>query len=129
MKINKKILIAEDELLIAKVLRMQLEKLGFEVENVIDADEVFDKAVQMQPDLIILDVFLRNKTNGLEAGRKIREAGINTPIIFTTGNSYDSTLRQMNGIVHSKILSKPVEFEHLLQLINQFLNTDSTILF
>lgn len=74
----------------------------------------------MQPDLIILDVFLRNKTNGLEAGRKIREAGIDTPIIFTTGNSYDSTLRQMNGIGQSKVLSKPVEFEHLLHLINQF---------
>ena len=39
MKSDKKVLIAEDELLIAKVLRMQLEKHGFEVENVIDTDD------------------------------------------------------------------------------------------
>ena len=42
MKSNKKVLIAEDELLIARVLRMQLEKCGFEVENVMDADSAFN---------------------------------------------------------------------------------------
>jgi len=120
MKINKKILIAEDELLIAKVLRMQLEKLGFEVENVTDGDEVFDLVKQMQPDVIILDVYLRNKTCGLEAGRKIRDAGIDTPIIFTTGNSYNNTVKLVNDIAGSKVLSKPVEFENLVCLINRF---------
>ncbi|MES2397333.1 MAG: response regulator [Bacteroidota bacterium] len=119
MKINKKILIAEDELLIAKVLRMQLEKLGFVVENVVHADEAFNKVKEMKPDVIILDVCLKNKTCGLEAGKKIREAGIKTPIIFTTGNSYANTLQLMSDIKYSTVLSKPVEFEHLLHLINR----------
>lgn len=120
MKINKKILIAEDELLIAKVLVMQFEKLGFEVENVIRGNEVFTVVERMMPDVIILDMFLKNNTTGLEAGKRIREAGINTPIIFTTGNSYDSTLKLVESISCSVVLSKPVDFKHLLDIVNGF---------
>lgn len=118
MNKQKRILIAEDELLIAKVLRMQLEKLGFSVDNVLDAEEAYTKAVQLHPDIIILDVFLKNKSSGIDAGKRIREAGIETAIIFTTGNSYETTVQQTNGIKNSKVLSKPVEFEVLLKLIN-----------
>ena len=119
MKINKKILLAEDELLIAKVLCLQFAKLGFEVQNVSDAGDVFETVIQMQPDVIVLDVQLKNKSSGIDAAKKIREAGITTPIIFTTGNSYSITLQNINDISDSKILSKPVEFETLLRLINQ----------
>src|ERR1035437_799054 len=104
MKINKKILIAEDELVIAKVLKMQLEKAGYEVENVPDGNEVFERVKQMQPAVIILDVQLKNNTSGLEDGKKIRAAGINSPIIFTTGNSYDNTVNLVKDISFSKVL-------------------------
>lgn len=115
----KNILIAEDELLIAKVLRLQLEKQGYTVENVADGAEVFQKVQAMKPDLIVLDVFLKNRSSGIEAGKAIRDAGIHTPIIFTTGNSYEATLQQANSILYSKVLIKPVEFEHLHTLIQQ----------
>ena len=120
MKINRKILIAEDELVIAKVLQMQLEKSGYEVENVPDGNEVLAKAKQMQPSIIILDMRLKNNTNGLDAGKKIREAGIDTPIIFTTGNSYNKTVQMVKDISHTVVLTKPVELEQLLKLLNNF---------
>lgn len=113
----KKILIAEDELLIVRVLRMQFEKLGFEVENVSDANDVLTKVQQMNPDVIILDVQLKNKTSGIAAAKSIRTAGIETLIIFTTGNSYDDTLQSVEGMSNSKVLSKPIEFENLLFLM------------
>lgn len=119
MTINKKVLIAEDELLIAKVLRMQLENVGFEVENVTDGRDVFEKVKQMRPNVIILDVHLKNNSCGLEVGREIRAAGIDTPIIFTTGNSLDITHQMVKDIGESSVLIKPVEFEKILQLINQ----------
>ncbi len=119
MTINKKVLIAEDELLIAKVLRMQLESIGFEVENVTDGREVFDKVKQMNPHIIILDVHLKNNSCGFEVGREIRAAGIDTPIIFTTGNSFDNTHQMVKDIGKSSVLIKPVEFEQILQMINQ----------
>ncbi len=115
-----KILIAEDELLIAKVMRLQFEKQGFRVENVTDANEAFEIALTMLPDIIILDILLKNKTTGLEAGRRIREAGILSPIIFTTGNSYDQTIELIHNISHAVVLTKPVEFEKLLEIINKF---------
>ena len=118
MKTERKILIGEDELLIAKVLRMLLEKQGFVVENVADGNEVFERALQMQPDVIILDLHLKNSTCGLEAGKKIRAAGIETPIIFTTGNSYEITLETVKEISCCSVMSKPVEFKKLLEVIH-----------
>ena len=58
MSLVKKILIAEDELLIAKVLRMQLEKLGYEVQNVVDSHQAILSTLEFKPDMSILDVFL-----------------------------------------------------------------------
>jgi DNA-binding response OmpR family regulator len=118
MKSNKKVLIAEDELLIAKVLRMQLEKHGFEVENVIDAESAFNVVKHMQPDVIILDVYLKNNSTGIDAALKIREIGINAPIIFTTGNSYNDTIKLVKDISFCSVLNKPVDFDTLLNLIN-----------
>ncbi len=120
MTINKNILIAEDELVIAKVLQMQLERTGYQVENVPNGNDVFNKVNEMKPIFIILDVQLKNNTSGLDAGKKIREAGINTPIIFTTGNSYDHTVQLVKDIEHAKVLTKPVLFEQLLAMIKQF---------
>jgi CheY-like chemotaxis protein len=120
MSLVKKILIAEDELLIAKVLRMQLEKLGYEVQNVVDSHQAILSTLEFNPDMIILDVFLKNNTTGIDSAIKIRELGIDTPIIFTTGNSYDETIELVSKINYSMILSKPVEFDHLLQLIEDF---------
>jgi two-component system response regulator VicR len=116
----KKILLAEDELLIAKVLRMQLEELGYSVENVVDADQAVQKVNEFNPDLIILDNYLKNGTNGVEAALKIRSNGVETPIIFVTGNSYESTLEQTRTIKNSMVLSKPVVFEQLIQIIEGF---------
>ena len=120
MNLVKKILIAEDELLIAKVLRMQLEKLGYEVQNVVDSHQAILSTLEFKPDMIILDVFLKNNTTGIDSAIKIRELGFDTPIIFTTGNSYDETIELVSKIKSSMILSKPVEFDHLLQLIEDF---------
>lgn len=116
----KKILIVEDELLIAKVLRIQLEKMGYIVENVSDGNIAFEKVQEMQPDIIIMDVYLKNNTTGIDAGKKIRKAGIQTPILYTTGNSYDSTMVDIKEITKVKLLIKPVDFENLISCIKHF---------
>ncbi len=113
----EKILIAEDELLFVKVMRLEFEKKGFQIESVVDAQNAFAKAVEYQPDLILLDVRLKNNTSGIEAARKIRASGIQTPIIFTTGNSFESTSSQIEDISDAKILIKPIDFRQLFELI------------
>ncbi len=115
----KKILLAEDELLIAKVLRMQLERNGYEVKNVTTANEAVELVRSWNPDLIILDVFLKNSSSGIDAGKNIRKAGINTPVIYTTGNSYHSTLNDIEEISNVRLLTKPVEFEYLMHVMQE----------
>lgn len=117
MELNKKILIAEDELLIAKVLRMQLEKLGYQVVNVRDGDDALKVGIELQPDIIIMDMLLLNKTNGLDTAKKLRNSGVDAMIIFTTGNSYENTLLEIKDITNSFVLSKPIEFQELIKLI------------
>ena len=110
----KKILIAEDELLIAKVLRLQFERHGFTVKNVVTSTEAIEIAQDWKPDFIILDVYLKANSSGIDAAKKIRSLGIHSPIIFTTGNSFDNTKDQVKNIARCGLISKPAEFEMIL---------------
>jgi DNA-binding response OmpR family regulator len=116
-----KILIAEDELLVAKVLKMALEKRSFKVEHVIDEASAIKMANEFQPDLIILDIHLKNKTNGINAGKEIRKNGLKCPIIFTTGNSFEQTKKEISDIENCYLFIKPIDSEQLLKYIDIYL--------
>jgi DNA-binding response OmpR family regulator len=118
MKTIKKILIAEDELLFVKVMRLEFEKRGYQIESVLEAEKAYEKAIEFTPDLILLDVRLKNNSSGIEAAKKIRAVGIETPIIFTTGNSFESTNFQIADISSANILIKPIDFNELFDLIS-----------
>lgn len=122
MRVIKKILIVEDELLIAKVLRMQLEKLDYSVDNVVDGVQAMERVSTMSPDLIILDNFLKNNTNGIDVALELRSKANETPIIFVTGNSFVTTVENTRNVTNSFVLSKPIIFEQLLELIDQIKN-------
>jgi CheY-like chemotaxis protein len=120
MKTINKILIAEDELLIAKVLRMQLEAAGYIVRNIVDGNEVIQEVTQWNPDLIIMDNYLKNNTSGIEAAQNIRDHKVEVPIIFATGNSFENTINSTNHLKNTVVLSKPIVFEQLLKVIEEF---------
>lgn len=113
----KKILIAEDELLIAKVLRMQLESLNYSIEQVTDGKDVLEKVTKFMPDLIIMDVFLKNGSSGLEAAHILRSNNFHIPIIFTSGNAFESTIKETNGMQNTFVLTKPVELYQINEII------------
>jgi DNA-binding response OmpR family regulator len=117
MKTIERILIAEDELLFVKVMRLEFEKRGYQIESVVDAQKAHQKALEFEPDLILLDVRLKNNSSGIEAAKKIRAEGIETPIIFTTGNSFESTNTQIMDISNTNILIKPIDFNELFDVI------------
>lgn len=101
-------------------MRMQFEKAGYEVMNVRNAEACIKETENMQPDIILMDVGLMGNSSGIEAAIKIREKGIQTPIIFTTGNAMDKTINSIKNIPNSKVLIKPVEFDQLRILMEQF---------
>ncbi|MCC5909424.1 MAG: response regulator transcription factor [Clostridiaceae bacterium] len=79
---TKKVLVVEDEKPIADILKFNLEKEGYKVDIAYDGEEGLHKAVQGNPDLILLDVMLP-KLDGFQVCRKIRE-NFMTPILMLT---------------------------------------------
>ncbi|MCX7821548.1 MAG: response regulator [Brevinematales bacterium] len=80
-----KILIAEDEALIAMMLKTQLEEKGHIVLGPVSTGEdVIALALKEKPDLIIMDVVLAGVTNGIEAAEIINKE-FPIPVVFTTG--------------------------------------------
>lgn len=78
----KKVLIIEDEKSISDIIKFNLIKEGFEVDTAYDGQEGLDKALSVNPGLILLDVMLPI-LDGFQVCKKIRETA-NTPIIMLT---------------------------------------------
>src|SRR3990172_4281207 len=68
----KKILIVDDELFVRQLVKVKLEIIGFRVIEGMNGEEAIEKAVQEQPDLILLDVMMP-KMNGFETCRRLKE--------------------------------------------------------
>ena len=83
-----RILIVEDEAIIAEDLEMTITDIGHEVVGrAASADSAVKKAVELKPDLILMDIVLKGKKrNGIDASREIKEK-LGIPIIFLTAYS------------------------------------------
>ena len=78
------ILVVEDESIVAKDIQVCLRKLGYEVISTCSSGEdAIDKALEMKPDLIMMDIMLKGELSGIEAAAKIRET-YDIPVIFLT---------------------------------------------
>ena len=79
---EKKILVVDDEKPIVDILRFNLQKEGYSVIEAYDGVEAVEKALSLNPDLILLDVMLP-KLDGFGVCKKIREKS-STPILMLT---------------------------------------------
>ena len=114
-----RILIIEDEENIASFVRMELEYEGYKVDVCDDGVKGFEKALENDYDLILLDLMLP-KLNGLEICRRLRKVK-NTPIIMLTAR--DSVMDKVSGLQMGAddYVSKPFAIEELLARIEALL--------
>lgn len=82
---DRKILIVDDEKNIVEIIAFNLKKEGYQVIKAADGEEGVKKALEEDPDLILLDIMMP-KMDGYEACKKIREKK-NTPIIMLTARA------------------------------------------
>ena len=83
---KKKILAVDDESSILDLLKFNNEKEGFTFVSASDGEEGLQKVISETPDLVLLDVMLP-KIDGLTVCRKIRQEGINIPVIMLSARS------------------------------------------
>lgn len=115
----KQILIADDEPDILEIIRYNLEKEGYEVHTAKDGNEAIEKAKQLYPDLIILDIMMPRK-NGVEVCQILRTQPSfqDTLIIFLTAMSDESS--QIKGLETGAddYISKPISPKVLVSRVN-----------
>ncbi len=83
-----KVLVVEDEVNIATIIKVNLQNEGFEVEMANDGEEGFEKFKTFNPDIVLLDIMMP-KMNGFEVCEKIRTLS-NVPIIMLTARAEES---------------------------------------
>jgi len=82
-----RILIVEDEALIAEDLRCTVLMLGYAVVAVTESGEqAVQEALELRPDLVLLDYQLQGPMNGVEAGKLIQQA-VTAAVVFVSANA------------------------------------------
>jgi CheY-like chemotaxis protein len=115
-----RILIVEDESIVQLDLQRRLERLGHSVVGTASrGEEAVSKAVELKPDLVIMDVRLDGAMDGIEAARRIRgEQG--TPVVYVT--AYASTFDDAPAQdVFGPCVSKPFRTTELQSAIDRTL--------
>lgn len=103
MKSEFKILIVEDEVLIAEFLKDELTSLGYHrICLAHNRKQVFSKIEEFNPDLILLDIRMNNEREGIEIAEEINRS-IKIPFIFITAHSDKE-------IVQRALITKPVGY-------------------
>jgi two-component system, response regulator PdtaR len=118
------ILIVEDEGLIALHMTEMLEKAGYRVTGPAYSGEMVLREFMHQPvpDLVLMDIALAGKLDGIETARQIRQKFPALPLIFVTAYSPDRTLERMRDLAPDGVIIKPFEDTDLLDLMEKALH-------
>lgn len=119
-----KIMIVEDESIVALDLKMRLNRIGYFVAAIASSgEEAIKRSAEIQPDLILMDVRLRGEMDGIETAQKIQKGLSSTKIIYLTAMADTDTLRRMEGTVSFGHILKPFDEAELRITIEQALQT------
>ncbi len=115
---DTRILIVEDEIVVASEIKLRLEALGYGVTGIVNnGRDAIQQAELQDPDIILMDITLKGKMDGLEATREIdKKYGI--PVIFITAHTDRTTLDSAREASSHGIFTKPfsdVELEAAIQ--------------
>lgn len=105
---GEKILIVEDEFISAELLKKILQKLAYQViARFSTGEEAVEKAIQLSPDLILMDIHLAGNLTGIDAAQHIRSK-TDIPILYLTSNVDDMAVEVLKNTEPYAYLLKPV---------------------
>ncbi|QHG19679.1 response regulator [Nostoc sp. ATCC 53789] len=110
---SAKILVVEDEAIVAKDLQYRLIKFGYTVPVIASSgQEAINKAVEISPDLVLMDIKLKGSMDGIEAAQEIHKH-LDIPVIYLTAYADDKTLARAKITEPFGYLLKPFKEREL----------------
>lgn len=104
-----KVLIVEDEAVLSTLLSAQLERLEYQVSGVArSGEQAIELAQSTLPDLILMDIMMPGKLNGIQAAEVIT-SNLNIPVIFLTARSDEEAINEAKKVTPYGYLIKPVK--------------------
>jgi len=122
------VLVVEDEAAIVTMLRYNLEKQGFRVDEAADGQEALTRIAEERPDLVLLDWMLPS-LSGIEVCRQIRRrnATRDLPVIMLTARSEDQDAVRGLNIGADDYITKPFSIDALLARMRALLRRANTV--
>jgi len=119
---KKKILLAEDDQLLASLLTFRLQKGGYEVKQSADGKQVKEYLAENTPDIIVSDIMMPY-FSGMELIAYVRkELGLNVPIIIISSAGNEENVLNAFELGANDFISKPVSPSELLVRVARELN-------
>ncbi|MGB3908741.1 MAG: response regulator [Methanomethylovorans sp.] len=104
-----KILVVEDENIVALEIKKRLQKLGYIVPSVASTGEdAISKVEGILPDLVLMDIMLKGEIDGIHAAGEIRKR-FNIPVVYLTAYSDEETLQRAKLTEPYGYILKPFE--------------------
>ena len=121
-----KILIAEDDKDMAKILKIYLEKNGYAVDNAFDGEEAIDKLTQYKYDAVLLD-WMMPRISGIEVCEFIKKNNIPIKIMMLTAN--EGSEYEIKGLTigADDYLKKPFDIDILLIRLKKLVGADEIL--
>lgn len=105
--VQAKILVVEDEVIVARTIANQLKQLGYTVVGTVSSGTAaIEKAKSTQPDLVLMDVVLKGDMDGITAANHICSQH-DIPIVFLTAYADDNTLQRAKNTLPLGYIVKP----------------------
>ena len=116
----RRILVVEDEFIVALEMKVALEGMGYEVCGMVGSgEEALDVAVRERPDCVLMDVSLKGRMDGIKAARSIH-ARLGTRVVFMSGYPTDEIMERTADLRPIGIFVKPVEYDQLEGVLADF---------
>lgn len=104
-----KILVVEDELLNAAALKQELEVMGYKVFEIVTRGKTaIQKALSLRPDIILMDIYLANDINGIDAAREIQK-NVAIPVLYISAYIDNDTIKKSRETNSIGFIQKPFE--------------------
>ena len=111
---SARIMIVEDEGVVASYIEKALELEGYQVTAVVSSgEEAVEKAAETRPDLVLMDIHLAGEMDGVEAAEQLRNR-FSIPVIYLTGHADDDILQRAKVTEPLGYIMKPFGPEDLL---------------